>query len=140
MRQKPVIPPLSLLIPREIVLGAGGSLPGSVDNRGCGDPLPKPRETRTTTETLWLAIHTAVAISSNTRGPWLRLPPVAKTPWGYTTKPMPSCPKSELLSPSLQTVKNQDPAPPGLSWPSPAFPPPPAGRLSHFSMGTHRSH
>lgn len=50
LQQDPVIPPLSLLIPCEIVLDAGGSPPGSVDNRGCGDL----RETRTTTETLRL--------------------------------------------------------------------------------------
>lgn len=137
MRQEPVIPPLSLLIPCEIVLDAGGSLPGSVDNRGCGDPTTTPRD-QNNRDSL-AALHTAVAISSSTRGPWLRLPLVAKTPWGYTTKPMLSCPKSELLSPSLQTVKNQDPAPPGLSWPSLLSLHPPAGRLSHFSMGTHRS-
>lgn len=137
LRQESATPPLSLLIPWEIVLDAGGSLPGSVDNRGCGGP--ERAERQQTLLILRLAIHTHV-ISSSTRGPWLSLPQAAKTPWGYTPKPMLSCPRSELLSPSLQTVKNQDPAPPGLSWPSLLSPHPPAGRLSHFSMGTHRSH
>lgn len=54
---------------------------------------------------------------------------LSQDPLGLHNQPMLPCPKSELLSPRLQTVKNQDPVPPGLSWPSLLSPNPLQGGL-----------
>lgn len=129
-KEGPVIPPPpSLLILCEVVLDAGGSLPGSLDNRGCGD-LPETRTTETP-----LAIHIGVAIGSSTGGPWFCLPLVARTPWGSTAKPMLSCPKSGLLSPRLQTEGSRS----CTTWAQlakPAFPPLPC-REAQASLRGH---